>query len=107
MMGSVEPLVMVGEGDITRSLGVEIKYWNNFKLISGDAAGGAEAVHVSWCGEQRVGKVMLNLFIPHVRDPGGVDSMKILDRMEVPASFAIIMVMQPDRVLVSYEEQEF
>ena len=42
-MGSVEPLAMAVEGDSPGSLRFERKYWNKFKLISGDAAGGAEA----------------------------------------------------------------
>ena len=42
-MGSVEPLVMVVEGDSPGSLIVDRKCWNKFKLISYDAAGGAEA----------------------------------------------------------------
>ena len=42
-MGYVEPLAMAGEGDIPGSLRVDRKFWNNFKLISDDAAGGAEA----------------------------------------------------------------
>ena len=43
-MGSVEPLVMTGEGDIPGSLRVEINCWNKFKFIYGDAVGGAEDV---------------------------------------------------------------
>ena len=43
-MGSVEPLVMAGEGDIPRSLRVERKCWKKSKLISCDSTGGAEAV---------------------------------------------------------------
>ena len=70
-MGSVEPLEMAGERDIPGSLIVETKCWNKFKLISGDAAGGAESGPGSWCGKQRVGKVMLYLFIPHVPASGG------------------------------------
>ena len=42
MMGSVETLAMTGGGDSPRRLRVERKCWNKFRLISGDAAGGAE-----------------------------------------------------------------
>ena len=42
-MGYVEPLVMAGEGGIPGSLIVQRKCRNKFKLISVDAAGGAEA----------------------------------------------------------------
>ena len=41
-MGSVEPLEMAGEGDIPGSLRDDGKCCNKFRLISGDAAGGAE-----------------------------------------------------------------
>ena len=40
---------------------------------------------------------MLNLFIPHVRAAVGVDSMEMLDGMEVPVSFTSLLVMQPRR----------
>ena len=40
MMGSVDPLTMVVEGDSPGSLRFERKCWNKFKLISGDTAGG-------------------------------------------------------------------
>ena len=43
MMGSVGLLVMAGGGDITGNLRADRKCWNEFKLISGDSAGGAEA----------------------------------------------------------------
>ena len=43
MMGSVETLAMAGGGGSPGSLRAERKCWNNFKSISGDAAGGAEA----------------------------------------------------------------
>ena len=41
-MGYVEPLVMVGLVDSPRILIDDRKCWNKFKLISVDAAGGAE-----------------------------------------------------------------
>ena len=44
MISSVKPLAMAIEGGIPGSLRVERKCWNKFKLISDDAAGGAEAV---------------------------------------------------------------
>ena len=43
MMGYVGTLVIVGEGDSPVSLRTEINCWNKFKLISGDATGGAES----------------------------------------------------------------
>ena len=46
-MGYVEPLAMVGRGDIPGSLRAERKCWNKFKLISGYASGGAESGTVS------------------------------------------------------------
>ena len=46
---------------------------------------------------KRVGKVMLNLFRPHVRAPGGVESMKKMDGMKFPVSFTSLLVIQPCR----------
>ena len=43
MVGSVEPLVMAGEGGSPGSLIVDRKCWNKFDLISDDAAGGAKS----------------------------------------------------------------
>ena len=40
---------------------------------------------------------MLNLFRPHVRDAGGIDSMKMLDGMKVPMSFISLLVIQTCR----------
>ena len=42
-MGSVEPLVMAGEGGGPGRLRVDRKCWNKFKLISGNAVGGYES----------------------------------------------------------------
>ena len=42
-MGSVELLSMAGGGDRPGRLRAERKCWNNFKLIYGDAASGAES----------------------------------------------------------------
>ena len=44
---------------------------------------------------------MLNLFRPHVRAAGGVDSMKTLDGIKVPMSLTSILVMQPCRTVRS------
>ena len=66
VMGYVGTLVIAGEGDSPVSLRTEINCWNKFKLISGDATGGAESGSGSWCGVKIVGKVLLNLFVPHV-----------------------------------------
>ena len=46
---------------------------------------------------QRVGKVVLNLFRPHVQAVGAVDSMKTIDGMKVPVSFTSLLVIQPRR----------
>ena len=42
-MGSVELLVMAGEGGSPRRFLVERDCWNKFMLISCDAAGGSES----------------------------------------------------------------
>ena len=84
MVGSVEPLDIGVEGYSPGSLRVDRKCWNKFKLISDYAAGGAEAVPVSLCEEQRFGKVMLNLFRPHIRASGGVETIKTLYGMNLP-----------------------
>ena len=46
---------------------------------------------------QRVGKVVLNFFIPHVYSVGGLESMKTLDGMKVPVLFTGILVIHPRR----------
>ena len=46
---------------------------------------------------QIVGKVVFNLFRPHMRAASGVDSTKTLDGMKIPVSFRSLLVIQPRR----------
>ena len=61
----------------------------------GEDVSGSEAGSGYLRGVQIVGKVVLNLYRPHVRDLGGLASMKTLDGMKVTVPFTIRMVIQP------------